>query len=1859
MDKNYFRFLSGSFVSDRNRLWGKTNNTKFTASLGKAFLVLMLCSGLSVFGQINKANSAKGSAGLSVKSQQGQQKQATALSVLSEAQTVAESSGNKAVVSENNGVSENQSPFEAVKGKKEIAEKRDMFSKTYQNQDGSFTALIGAGPIHYQKNGQFLDIDTKIVQNPNFDFPHANTTNLMESYFGATAHKGVKSKTAEGEVIEFLNAKMYWEANGQALQVQNAANTTAVANNDKLTYPNIYGNISAEYQVLATKRELNYIIPAKQSLGNIPAGVDYLVFSEDILLPLGWTATTVEQGILIKDNLGKNIYLYDNPVSKDNANALPDNREKNTIFESIQLGQLLTVKTKVKTEWLLSNERVYPVMVDPTTNVTPNNATNWSRSVYNDGDNETTGYFGNVANYWLSYFVKFNTSTITPGSTVSAVVGYRNQTGYAGTRNASSQWNWANCADPTTTSGTALYNSQTALQGTSANTNNTNGWKTVTFTASGRTYVSNGINNNGYVAAAVYAAGTWNTSNYYANADHTNANRPYLAVTYTVPAGPPPCATVIRPANDSTAQAHQQLLAWNASSGATGYDVYFGTSAGALTKVATNQSGTTYAITDCLLPLTTYYWRIDPRNANGIKTGCTVWNFTTDNKIHLYENDFDNASPGFFGTSGTSVDGWYTNNNIGTGGTPTSGYNNTWTVGDGTYAISGMSAGVTALQNGALAASHFMYWEDLGEIHRWIYRPFNMTGIRDIELNFRWKCGGENNQDFGVVATSINGGANWLTDDQGGLYNDGKYWNSPSTIRNQTIIFPESRNNQSNFQLAFKWDDLSGNGYSSYPSFVVDDIVLKGCPAEGNIGSTSVPSGTYSWTPTGSTATTLSVPNTMVCAQYQWEQSTNSGVNWTNISGAVNPSYTTPSNLTVETWYRAKVYFSTGCPGVYQDEPFKILMLPSCEPVTTSASDPVICAGETTTLTATSSTIGYTYTWYTNWDNDTHTGYVVGTGPSINVNPTESTLYGVVATKAGCPTGVNAAYSLITVAVTPAPELVILDPVEAIACSNEFEQISVVGGGGIPNEAFYENWDTTNINWISKVSVEDIVGDDNLNNAHWMLMSSDSILASPDNSDFTIVGSMFYEDSGDYLMESQLISPPISLLDYNTPVNLTFNHAFWTDGYSEAYVDISTDGGQTWTELKSYTSDVGGPTNFVGETINLNAYAGNPYVLIRFYYLSLWDEWFWAVDDIKITGSPKPTTVTWMVKDSNPVSYAGLYTNASGTTQYTGGHATTLYASPASTTTYTVAASTAVGCPAETEVTVERGDKEWQNTGNTNWNLTSNWNEGGIPTADHCVKIPSMAETRWPVVTSGVHGVAKNVTIQSGGGLTIKGGGSLTVTDIVNNQSSATDNFVIESNANLIQTNDVANTGQVKVEKQFTFSGERKQYNFVSVPVKDADPAGNPSYIKNTIYTPNPTSVQQYNTATYYFDEVNGKYISAKGYAVKEPANPTSPMGIFRGIPFNGHLNYLLSASGGRYNLVGNPYPSNIDLFKLYNDVKNSGANKNNIESNFYFWDNRGNAQFTQQGNDYGTTGYAPSQYAYFNAASGPVGTGVAAPAYSMGNGAGGRIPDRYAKVATGFIVQTKEGVSNPSLNFENDYRTKDGSVSFFGKTMEEPVSDRYWLTMTAPAGISVMNAVVYFEGGLDAYATDDTETFAPDDDLYTIVDGIQCVIQSKRPFTKTDQVPLGYRAFAPGYHYISVYQKEGVFDNGQDIYVIDKVLNKTWNISKEPYRFLTKSGEYNDRFLIVYKPQLTEGGTFAKNEIELVKQNGNIVITSSIDKITNVEIFDLSSRPVYKKSAVNARDFSVNALQFNHQIIVVSVKTETGEVVSKKFVNK
>ncbi len=88
---------------------------------------------------------------------------------------------------------------------------------------------------------------------------------------------------------------------------------------------------------------------------------------------------------------------------------------------------------------------------------------------------------------------------------------------------------------------------------------------------------------------------------------------------------PPDKASNPNPPNGATGVSITADLSWTAGAGATSHDVYFGTSNPPPFLI--NQIATTFD-PGTMTYLTTYYWRIDERNAGGKTTG-VVWSFST------------------------------------------------------------------------------------------------------------------------------------------------------------------------------------------------------------------------------------------------------------------------------------------------------------------------------------------------------------------------------------------------------------------------------------------------------------------------------------------------------------------------------------------------------------------------------------------------------------------------------------------------------------------------------------------------------------------------------------------------------------------------------------------------------------------------------------------------------------------------------------------------------------------------------------------------------------------------------------------------------------------------------------------------------------------------------------------------------------------------------------------------------------------------------------------------------------------------------------------------------------------------------
>jgi len=132
---------------------------------------------------------------------------------------------------------------------------------------------------------------------------------------------------------------------------------------------------------------------------------------------------------------------------------------------------------------------------------------------------------------------------------------------------------------------------------------------------------------------------------------------------------------------------------------------------------------------------------------------------------------------------------------------------------------------------------------------------------------------------------------------------------------------------------------------------------------------------------------------------------------------------------------------------------------------------------------------------------------------------------------------------------------------------------------------------------------------------------------------FAIADSDF---AGEINMDTELRTPVLNLAGYNS-ASLTFN----TDcnvysGDEVADVDISLNGGTSWTNIWRKTgSDYPGP---ITETINISQYVGNSNVMVRFHYYNAYFDWWWQVDNVTVNAAASPRTLSVTVSGSGSVN---------------------------------------------------------------------------------------------------------------------------------------------------------------------------------------------------------------------------------------------------------------------------------------------------------------------------------------------------------------------------------------------------------------------------------------------------------------------------------------------------------------------------------------------------------------------------------------------------------------------------------------------
>ncbi|WGD34900.1 Ig-like domain-containing protein [Olleya sp. YS] len=411
------------------------------------------------------------------------------------------------------------------------------------------------------------------------------------------------------------------------------------------------------------------------------------------------------------------------------------------------------------------------------------------------------------------------------------------------------------------------------------------------------------------------------------------------------------------------------------------------------------------------------------------------------------------------------------------------------------------------------------------------------------------------------------------------------------------------------------------------------------------------------------------------------------------------------------------------------------------------------------------------------------------------------------------------------------------------------------------------------------------------------------------------------------------------------------------------------------------------------------------------------------------------------------------------------------------------------------------------------------------------------------------------------------------------------------------------------------------------------------------------------------------------GYTQKGTGMGTEQQYIFKGKPNNGviHINAVdvggpgsdPTQAGGYTKteyLLGNPYPSAIDLFKFIDD--NAGV----IDGSIKLWQQWSGSShnLSDYNGGYAVVNKLASVDAYqFVGIEGGIDSSAQDGTLSA---------TRYLPVGQGFITEV---VADGTIEFNNSQRVfvKEadangsfyaGSV-FFRTTNNQSNSDsdnsdttisKFRLFMNAENGATrelvlgfSNNTTDTFDYGYDARS----ESFK-NDDLNLVLNDIPMVMQAYSPITPNKVIPLIFSASTNQSFTISIGGFVD-FDSDQDVFIKDNYTNTFHDIRQSDFTFTSQAGSFNDRFEVVFKEQtvlstddllLGDGVTvFFNNTKDLLVISGLKEDIKSISLINMLGQQVVSFKDVTTEEAKNG--ISITGLSSGAYLVRVVAESSSG----------
>ncbi|MEZ4840849.1 MAG: hypothetical protein R2821_04880 [Flavobacteriaceae bacterium] len=493
----------------------------------------------------------------------------------------------------------------------------------------------------------------------------------------------------------------------------------------------------------------------------------------------------------------------------------------------------------------------------------------------------------------------------------------------------------------------------------------------------------------------------------------------------------------------------------------------------------------------------------------------------------------------------------------------------------------------------------------------------------------------------------------------------------------------------------------------------------------------------------------------------------------------------------------------------------------------------------------------------------------------------------------------------------------------------------------------------------------------------------------------------------------------------------------------------------------------------------------------------------------------------------------------------------------------------------------------------------------------------------------------------------------------VHNNFTVDGTLEVRNEGSLVMTNNNAVidvTGTVNIHKTTTTLNNYRDFTYWSSPVTNAAISDVFTGVNlNRVFYWKKPGTNFY--GSWY--KASGNMQAGNGY-ISEAPNTIQPGQqhsiVFTGIPNNGVIPVELGHAGSTedfdgFNLVGNPYPSAINVEDFINTAveQSTESNLDVINGTIWLWTHN-----TAISN--GLAGeFLGDDYATVN--------------LSGGTKAGtlGKTPDFNIASGQGFYVKAEK---SGTIYFDNAMRiNEEGMNDLFFREQEQKSSsitkNRIWLNLESAEG-GAFNQILlgFFDKATDGFdkGYDGLRFSAGWVSFYSLIDDTKYAIQGLGKFNDQKQITLGFDTYIsrPMSYEISIADIEGDDLNNSDIILVDNLLNITHNLKEGNYQFSTEnSGNFADRFTLKFVKTTLDIEEEPQESIGdlVIADNENNLELRSDKTISNVIVYDLLGRSLINKSSNNTTVSLPTYSIKNGTALLINVQFEDNTITTKKII--